>query len=112
LADLLFSANFAIVPIISGSGMRTKCIDYIIAGVPFIITERGIEGLTNLRNDKECLIFNNVDENFIRGINFLHENKELLQEMHTNLLKVSKMYSLKKFENRFYKLYLKLIVYK
>jgi len=104
LKDLLFSADFAIVPIISGSGMRVKCADYISANLPFITTDKGIEGLDFLERGEDYLGFKEVNEDFIEGINFLSKNKELQQQFQENLLRNSKKISKKKFENRYIKL--------
>jgi len=108
LKDLLFSADFAIVPIISGSGMRVKCADYINTGVPFVTTDKGIEGIDFLESGVDYLSYKNVDEEFINGINLLLSNKNLIQQFHENLLKKSSKIDKNKFENRFNKLFQKL----
>jgi len=109
LQDFLLSADFAIVPIISGTGMKTKCFDYIITGLPFIITKKGIEGIDFLEAGEDYLVYDSVDDNFIKGILRLYEDNNLYNKLHRNLLKKSKTFNRKKFENRFSKLYLRLL---
>ena len=105
LRDLLISADIAIVPIISGSGMRVKCSDYIIAALPFISTKKGIEGLDFLEEDEDFLLCDTVDENFLFGINLLHENKRLREKFNANLKKKLKNIDFKEFEKKFVNLY-------
>jgi len=108
LTLFLYSADLAIVPIISGSGMRVKCADYINVGLPFISTKKGIEGLKFLKHREDCLIYDKVNNKFIEGINILYKNKDLRNKFHKNLLKKSNKLNQNIFENRFIKLYLKL----
>lgn len=105
LREFLFAADFAIVPIISGSGMRIKCTDYIITALPFITTKIGIEGIEFVTPKEDYLVYEDVDENFLEGINLLYENKELREEIHKNLLKKSNFHNRNKFEDKFFKLY-------
>ena len=105
LRDLLISADFAIVPIISGSGMRVKCSDYIIAALPFISTKKGIEGLEFLEEDDDFLLYDTVDKNFLFGINLLHKNIKLREKFHSNLKKKLKYIDYKEFEKKFVNLY-------
>jgi len=109
LKDLLYSADFAIVPIITGGGMRTKCMDYITTGLPFITTKEGIEGIDFLNPGEDYLIFDEVNDKFLEGINLLQKNIELREKLSQNLLKKKQKPNRKRFENRFVKLYLKLI---
>ena len=109
LKDLLFSADFAVVPIITGGGMRTKCMDYIVTGLPFIITKIGIKGIDFLEEGKDYLAYDEVNHEFLKGINMLHNNKEMRQQIHQNLLKKSKIFNRSIFENQFLKLFSKLI---
>jgi hypothetical protein len=109
LLDFLYSADFAIVPIISGTGMKTKCFDYIITALPFIITKKGIEGIDILEAGEDYLVCDSVNDEFIESIIRLHEDKDLHNKLHQNLLKKSNIFNRKKFENRFFKLYLRLI---
>jgi len=105
LSDLLNAADFAIVPILSGSGMRIKCVDYIIAGIPFITTNKGIEGINYLIPQKDFLVCKTVDDQFLEKIRLLSSNFDLREQLHINLLKKANKFSIKIFENRFNKLF-------
>ncbi|MFX1257030.1 MAG: glycosyltransferase family 4 protein [Promethearchaeota archaeon] len=109
LEDLLYSANLAIVPIISGSGMRVKCIDYINTAIPFISTKKGIEGIDFLIPGEDYILCETVNSDFIKNINELCNNREKRENIHRNLLKKSNRINKKVIENRIIKLYLKLI---
>lgn len=67
IEDLLFAADLAIVPLISGCGMRCKITDYISVGLPFITTEQGLEGLEHIIGSN-ARVFARVDEAFIEEI--------------------------------------------
>ena len=97
LEDLLYSADFAIVPILTGGGMRTKCMDYIITGLPFITTKKGIEGIDFLEPGKDYLVYDKIDREFIESINLLYKNKEIREKLHKNLSKKTKPPKPKKF---------------
>ena len=109
LNDLLYAADFAIIPIISGSGMRVKCVDYIAAALPFITTKKGIEGINFLLNGVDCLIYDTVNDEFLKGIYKLYKDKKLREKLRINLLKKSKILSIDTIQNRIYKLYQKII---
>lgn len=100
LPFLLYSADFAIVPIISGSGMRVKCSDYISAALPFITTKKGIEGITFLKNGVDCIICEDVNYEFVNAIKLLYHNRELRLKFHNNLLIKSKYISKASIEKR------------
>ena len=108
LKSLIYSADFAIVPIKSGSGMRVKCMDYITASLPFITTEKGIEGIEFLRNGVNCLIYKAVNNEFLDGIKLLYENKKVREKLQKNLRKKSKIINKNNIEKRIYKLYFNL----
>jgi len=109
LNDLLYAADFAIIPIISGSGMRVKCVDYITAALPFITTKKGIEGINFLLNGADCLIYDTVNDEFLKGIYKLYKYKKLREKLRNNLLKKSKILSINTIQNRIDKLYQKII---
>ncbi len=109
LNDLLYSADFAIVPIMSGSGMRVKCVDYISIALPFITTKKGIQGIDFLESNEDHLMYNTVNSEFLKGINLLHDNKELRSRLHINLQKKSDYLTKNKFKKRITRLYQKLM---
>jgi len=109
LDDLLYAADFAIIPIISGSGMRVKCADYITAALPFITTKKGIEGIDFLLNGIHCLIYDTVNDDFLNGVYQLYKNINLREKFRINLSKKSNILSINTIQNRIYKLYQKII---
>ena len=109
LSDLLTAADFAIIPLISGSGMRVKCADYITAALPFVTTSKAIEGIEFLENNKDCIIFEEFNEGFLDGIRKLYNDIDLRDRMHKNLQQKSNYLNQSNIEKRFKKLYLKLI---
>ena len=109
LKDFLYSADFAIVPIISGTGMRIKCTDYIITALPFITTKKGIEGIEFVKEHEDYLVFDEVNEKFIEGIKILAKDRKLRESINQNLFKKSNLLNRVKFEKNFNKLYMKLI---
>lgn len=105
LQDFLYSADFAIVPLVSGTGMRIKCTDYIITALPFITTKKGIEGIEFLKAGVDYLEYNDINDEFLEAIKRLHQDRVLREKIHQNLLKKSNIHNRNKFENRFFKLY-------
>ncbi|MHA1679838.1 MAG: glycosyltransferase [Promethearchaeota archaeon] len=97
LYEFFAIADVALLPIVSGSGMRTKYSDYICANIPVVSTVKGVEGF-NITNGKEALISKNVDDEFLKNLNILLENKELRENM-------------KQHQKRFYTRYLSKSVY-
>jgi len=108
LEDLLLAADFAIVPIISGSGMRVKCSDYIAGAVPFVTTKKGIEGIDFLKPQIDYLVSESVDVEFIKNINSLLKNNDLISSIQQNLVMSRMMISRETFENNFIKLLLRI----
>jgi glycosyltransferase involved in cell wall biosynthesis len=64
-----------IVPIRIGSGIRMKIIEAVNAGIPFVSTEVGVEGLS-FKNGHDCLIGNTPQE-FCSSIAKILEDKDL-----------------------------------
>ena len=50
--------DFALNPMLSGSGTNLKMFDYMSAGIPIITTEFGTRGI----QDKELFVINNTDK--------------------------------------------------
>lgn len=103
LKDLLYSADFAIVPIISGSGMRVKCSDYITTALPFVSTKKGIEGIDVLTEGEDFLMSASVDDEFIDDIKILNQNTQLRNKIYENLSKKTKLLNKNTFEKKFTK---------
>ncbi|MHA1372436.1 MAG: glycosyltransferase family 4 protein [Promethearchaeota archaeon] len=79
LEDLLLAADVAIMPIRHGGGMRTKAVDYFMAGLPIITTKKGIEGFP-LDENVGIIIHNEVNDTFIDSIRELLSDSDRLQE--------------------------------
>ena len=74
--------SIALIPIRIGSGMRMKILDAVSAGVPFITTTKGVEGI-DFRNDQECLIADDPTT-FANAIIQLADNPTLQKNMIDN----------------------------
>lgn len=105
LKDLMYSADFAILPILSGEGQRVKCSDYIATAVPFIGTKKSIQGIEFLENGVDCLLYETVDSEFIKGIMTLHQNKFLQEKFRDNLSKKAYKLQQNEFDIRVKKIY-------
>jgi len=89
LNELLLSADIAIVPLLRGGGTKVKIFDYMSAGLPVITTKKGAEGI-DLESDKNSIILDNVNQDFINALyelvldknkrNFLGHNIRVLAE--------------------------------
>ncbi|MHA1337799.1 MAG: glycosyltransferase family 4 protein, partial [Promethearchaeota archaeon] len=108
LGELLYVADFAIVPIISGEGQRVKISDYIFSALPFISTKIGIKGIDFLDDGKDFILCDKVDKKFIDKIYLLYKNKTLREKLHRNLKRKSKKLSQEEMEKRLVRLYLKI----
>jgi glycosyltransferase involved in cell wall biosynthesis len=75
LQEVLSIVDIAVVPLIHGAGTKLKVLDYLSKGLPIVTTAKGAEGLemTNLVN---AIILPDVNEDFIRAIEFLVEKKD------------------------------------
>ena len=84
LNSFLYSADIAMTPIFRGSGVKTKCIDYLSAKIPIISTKRGIEGLFFYDNVHGYIIDNCID-NFIERVIFLKNNPNKIELFKENI---------------------------
>lgn len=71
--------SISLVPIRIGSGMRMKILDAVTAKVPFITTEKGVEGI-DFHHKKECLVAN-TSHNFATAIIQLAKDTKLQEQM-------------------------------
>lgn len=79
LADIYRQCDFGVIPLTSGGGAKQKAIDLINAEVPFISTNKGVEGLTgyfNLKHLENCIIEEDLSK-FSEWILKLRNNKRL-----------------------------------
>ncbi len=58
----------AVVPLVSGEGVKLKVLDYMAVGLPIVATKKGAEGL-DLVNGKHAIIVNDVNEEFVKPSN-------------------------------------------
>ena len=78
--DILRKCDIAIVPLISGEGVKFKMLDYMAVGLPIITTKKGAEGL-DLVNGVHALIVDNVNEKFVKAIEYLVENPKIRKKL-------------------------------
>lgn len=83
LSDYLAMADIAIVPIRRGGGTKLKVFDYMTAGLPIVITEKGIEGI-EAKDGKHALITRDVNKEFIKAIQYLIENENERDRLGSN----------------------------
>ncbi len=83
LKDFLYTADIAIVPILRGSGVRTKVIDYLSANIPIISTKKGIEGL-DFENNVHGYVVNNIG-GILHKVRFLEKNLEYVLKFKNNI---------------------------
>lgn len=76
LADHLSASDIVMVPIDSGSGVRRKVLDAAACSKPIVSTKKGAEGLA-FENNREIIVTDQVDEEFIAVILRLIENEKL-----------------------------------
>lgn len=74
LSQLYMDASFVVLPIISGSGMKTKTCEAFMYGKTVIGTTEAFEGYENL-DSSFAIVCNSADE-FVKEINKLYETQE------------------------------------
>lgn len=75
----VFSAvDFALNPMLGGSGTNLKMFDYMSAGIPIITTEFGTRGISN----KGIFILANTEEEFAHKINEFDMNFEMSERIY------------------------------
>lgn len=105
LYPFLKSCSIAIVPLLKGTGTRLKILDYMVAGLPIVTTKKGAEGI-ELINGKHALIVDDVNEDFIKMIEYLIENPKIRKKLGHNARKLAeKKYSWEKIGERLIKVY-------
>lgn len=85
----LRGCDIAVVPLISGEGVKLKMLDYMAAGLPIVTTKKGAEGL-ELANGKHAIIVDDINEEFIRAIEYLIENPKMRRKLGYNVGKITK----------------------
>lgn len=93
LINLLSATDIFLVPIESGSGIRVKILEAAACSRAIVSTKKGAEGLSFV-SDKEILLSNNVDSNYINAVMGLIEDNNLRKTIGENARKrVAKEYS-------------------
>jgi glycosyltransferase involved in cell wall biosynthesis len=82
------ASDIAIVPILRGGGTRVKIMDYLNVGLPIVTTKKGIEGI-EAENGKHAIIVDDVNEEFIKALEFLIENDSERRRLSRNARKLA-----------------------
>lgn len=91
--EFMNSKSIMVVPLFSGSGMRIKIIEGMALGKPIVSTSIGTEGIST-KSGKNIIIANNEEE-FLRSITQLIEDKETFNQISRNAIE----YIHEKFDN-------------
>jgi len=105
LPDYLSAADIMIIPLDSGSGTRLKILEAASCSRPIVSTKKGVEGL-NFSNNKEIVLTEGINEEFIESIIKLIEDEGLRIRMGNNARKkVESRYNWKEEIKKFEKIY-------
>lgn len=103
-----YNGAIAIVPILSGSGMRMKIVDAVNFGSPFVSTTIGAEGL-EYKDATDCFISDDPKQ-FAEKVNMLIENEHLRKLFYDNSVKTrDKYYSMEALSDIRFNLYKKVL---
>ena len=102
LQDYLSASDIVMVPLDSGSGTRIKTLEAAACSRAIVSTKKGVEGQDFL-NNKEIIVTERVDQNFVEGILELIEDRQLRERLGNNARrKIENQYNwreeIKKFE--------------
>jgi len=86
LFSFLSICDIAIIPLKHGEGTKLKIFDYMAMGLPIVTTKKGAEGL-DLVNGEHAIITDDINEKFIKAIEFLAKNPEIRKKMGQNAKK-------------------------
>ena len=86
LISFLYSADVAVAPILRGSGVRIKIIDYLSSRIPIIATSKAVEGIF-FKNGVHGYIVNKTDiiDQFISKIFELKNKPNKIEKMKQNI---------------------------
>ena len=77
--DFIGHGKVAVIPLLAGSGMRIKLLEFLAWGMPTVSTGIGAEGIA-IENYKHGIIANDP-ESFAAAVVYLLDGKEARQEM-------------------------------
>ena len=83
LHDYLSIADSAVVPIVSGSGVRAKIIEYASCGVPIVATFKAVEGL-EMKDGINALLSKKPDQKMIDNILMIHGDAKMARRLSNN----------------------------
>ena len=89
VSEFISDKNVAIVPLLSGSGMRVKIIEALAFGKVVITTSLGATGIP-YEDGENMLIANSPDE-FVQKIRLLHDNPDLITSIGTEARKLAEV---------------------
>lgn len=105
LPDYLSAADIVIIPLDSGSGTRLKILEAASCSRPIVSSKKGAEGL-DFSNNREIIVTEGIDKEFIEGIIELIEDEGLRRRIGNNARKkVESRYSWKEEIKKFQKIY-------
>lgn len=81
LEPILSTADFAVVPLRIGGGMRIKILDFLSRGIPTISSSVGAEGIPATWNGREVLKIADTPDDFVRVISQLCATPGLRAEL-------------------------------
>jgi len=101
-------SSVCIAPILRGGGTRLKILEYAAAGKPIVATFKAVEGL-GMINSVHGFFCNDIDENFIRGIRLLLEDKQLACKLGENAKALAKKFDWHVIGEKLYRIYEKIL---
>ncbi len=87
IKEFLYAADVAIAPILRGSGIRIKILEYLSANIPLISTKKGAEGHL-LKNGAHGYIVKHPIDDIVKKILELKNNPEKIKEFKINIKKL------------------------
>ena len=94
LENSIKDSNLLVVPIVAGSGVKTKVLDAMRWGVPIVSSEEGVSGLLNI--EESGILVSKSDNDFVYKINSIL-NDEIFSSLcsEKSLIHYDKYYSKK-----------------
>ncbi len=87
VSDFVSDKNVAVIPLLSGSGLRVKIVEALAYGKAVITTSLGATGIP-YENGKNMLIADSP-EDFVKQVNWLKENPDKIQSLSSEARKLA-----------------------